>query len=235
MIKCLKCNKSVKGRIKGLCNNCHRLYKQSLLPKILCFCGCGELIPSLTLDNKPSKYKKGHSSKGKNNPSYNNGISNDKEYIIISKPNHPFVRTNGFVPAHRLVYEHYLKILFDEDIYIPKNIEIDHINKNKQDNSLINLRPLYKGQHTKRHIDERKEQRIKYMNKIFCNLCNGKTTYNKYNGEIWIKDLDGYLCRNCYEHIRRLRKRLGLLPLSTIAPKKLGYKWLSLENILKNY
>jgi hypothetical protein len=199
LIKCLKCSKLVKGRSKGLCRNCDRLYKQSLLPKIYCFCGCGELIPSLTLDNKPSKYKKGHHIKGKNNPYFNNGRSIDKEYIIISKSDHPYTRINKFVPEHRLIYEHYLYILFDEPIYIPKEIDIDHINKNKKDNSLINLRPLYKSQHIKRHAKERREL---IDNNRFCFWCS------KQGKKIrWFRYGYNWICRHCNNKYLSIQQR----------------------------
>lgn len=173
----------VKGRTKGYCNVCYRIYKQNLLPKILCFCGCKELIPSLNVFGEPMKYKKGHSSKGSGNPMYNNGISNDKEYIIISKPDHPNKRINGFVPQHRLVMEQHI------GRYLTKDEHIHHKDGNRKNNHISNLQIVSNSEHIKLEKAILRELRYKRI----CFLCGkmGKTIR-------WFKHLgDKWICRSC--------------------------------------
>lgn len=92
--------------------------------------------------------KQGHNSVGSMHNMWKGGIcSNYEGYILCYSPDHPYKNTRNTVYEHRLVYEHYLKILFDEDIYIPKGIDIHHINGDIRDNSLINIEPLTKQYH----------------------------------------------------------------------------------------
>lgn len=150
---CIDCGKEVLKRFtKGRCHNCYEhnrgLKRQAQAPKIYCADGCGELIPSIDINGNPMRYKHTHNMNGEHNHNWNGGIYPDsKGYLLCYKPDHPFSNSKGYVLEHRLIYEHYLKILFDEDIYIPRDIDIHHINKNIQDNSLINIEPLTKQYH----------------------------------------------------------------------------------------
>ena len=114
-------------------------------------CECGNpncLIPVLNKKGKFQKFKHGHNSVGCNHNMWNGGEYPTYEgYIVCYAPNHPFKNSRNCVYKHRLIYEHYLKILFDEDIYIPKGIDIHHINGDIQDNSLINIEPLTRSYH----------------------------------------------------------------------------------------
>jgi hypothetical protein len=91
--------------------------------------------------------------------------------------------------------------MFDEHIYIPKDIEIHHINENVQDNSLINLQPLTKSEH--RSITAKKDK-----SNVFCLLCGNKTRIDKKGYEGWCKYLDGYICNKCYMKEYRKNKKL---------------------------
>ena len=91
---------------------------------------------------------------------------------------------------HRLIFEHYLKIVFDEYVYIPRNIEIDHNNNDKQDNSLINLNCFTRKEHKFKH---RKD-----MSDRFCLLSGDKTGIDKEGYERWHKYKDGFICNKCY-------------------------------------
>lgn len=124
-----------------------------------CLCGCGNEIKIRT-SHYLKRFKNGHNASildqkdikrrtGQDHPMWKGGVYIDKKdgYLLKMVYNHPYKTKNGQVGVHRLVYEHYLKILFDEDIYIPREIEIDHIDGNVQNNALVNLRPLTKSQH----------------------------------------------------------------------------------------
>lgn len=181
---CSKCGKtSYRGLSKKLCHDCYRYYKQSLLDKIPCACNCGELIPCKDLNGKPMRYKKGHIAKGKNNPSYNNGISNDKDYIIISKPDHPNARTNGFIPQHRFIMEQHL------GRYLTKTEHVHHRDGNKKNNDISNLQLM---KDNSEHMKLEKTILKELISKRICLIC--KITNIKTR---WSKHLDGYICRSC--------------------------------------
>lgn len=62
-------------------------------------------------------------------------------YILVKKPNHPFCRSNGYVPLHRLIME--VKI----GRFLDSNEDVHHINGIKDDNSLKNLLLLSRSEH----------------------------------------------------------------------------------------
>ena len=109
----------------------------------LCECGCGETTTFYR--GRFRKYLKGHCNRGKDHSGNKEGnwkggkYKHMSGYILIKKPDHPYCNKNGYVYAHRLIYEHYLKIIFDEDVYIPVDWDIDHINHIRDQNNLINL------------------------------------------------------------------------------------------------
>src|SRR5690349_16101301 len=83
-----------------------------------CACGCGYLVKIIDKGGRIRSLKQGHNSMGENHNMWKGGITSNYEgYILCYAPNHPFKTIRNSVYAHRLIYEHYLKILFDEDIY----------------------------------------------------------------------------------------------------------------------
>jgi hypothetical protein len=111
-------------------------------------------------------------------------------YIKIISKNHPNKDGQNYVFEHRLIYEHYLSIMFDEQIYLPKHMDIHHINGIKNDNRLINLQLVTKKEHRILHNKDH--------SKTFCILCNSKTTYIRGNGRPrWSIYENGYICRKC--------------------------------------
>jgi hypothetical protein len=138
-------------------------------------------------------------------------------YTLYYRPDHPFCNSNNYIQDHRLVYEHYFKILFDEDIYIPKELEIHHIDKNIQNNSLINLEPITKSSHTKIHNPKKD-----YFN-VVCSICGCTETYihPKTGHEEWFDDeINGWKCKKCYmrkynKEIRKIRRKSKYKLMST--------------------
>ena len=107
---------------------------------IFCACGCGQILLKYDWRYRERKFIDSHVKVpryGKDNNKWNGGIRETEKYIYVSKKDHPFADFHGYVRTHSLVYEHYLKILFDEDIYIPREIHIHHIDNNGKNNSLI--------------------------------------------------------------------------------------------------
>ncbi len=75
---------------------------------------------------------------GNKNYFWNGGIKHDREYILIYIPTHPFANQSGYVYEHRLVMEKHL------GRYLEKNEIPHHINGDRSDNRIENLR-LFDG------------------------------------------------------------------------------------------
>lgn len=144
---CIDCGKYVKPLRKQRCNTCYRKWNMREAPKRKCICDprCQIMIPSIRYDGKPNYYAKMHNTRGGNHYNWKGGIQESGEYLVIHTPYHPNKRQRNTIPHHRWVYEqHYNCCLL-------RYTEIDHINGDKRDNRIENLRPLYKAQHTSRH------------------------------------------------------------------------------------
>lgn len=91
--------------------------------------------------------------KGEKNPAWRGGISFNKitGYYTSIAPDHPFAWENGRVLTHRLIYEKYLSELAGEEVYIPPELDIHHINGDKTDNRIENMTILFHGDHTTTH------------------------------------------------------------------------------------
>jgi hypothetical protein len=145
MITCIDCCEYKPHEAFQRCKNCYRLYKNPKLNYCKCVCG-GKCA---------GEYIKGHNiyqliGKGEEHNRWNGGKKKHGGYWYTWNPKHPYCDKNGYVATHRLVYEHYLYILFDEHIYIPTEIDIHHIDPVTKDycnNSISNLLPVTKAEH----------------------------------------------------------------------------------------
>lgn len=132
-------------------------------------------------------------------------------YIRIHKPDHPNA-VNGYVLEHRLIYEHYLYILFDEPVYIPTNIVMDHKDKNKQNNALINIKPLTQSEHLSHHMEGNNYGK-KDMTERRCIVCGSTETKlakgNKTPYHHWMKKGNYFQCKKCWmqEYDRKRRSK----------------------------
>ncbi len=87
--------------------------------------------------------------KGKGNPNYKKGKMIKKDgYILIYKPEHPFLNSHQYVYEHRLVMEGFI------GRYLSSKEVVHHINGNKSDNRIENL-ILFKDikDHSKHHYE----------------------------------------------------------------------------------
>lgn len=172
-----------------------------------CQCGyCDDDIPIRTLRGILSIFKHHHQRKGKDSPVYK-GLVNYGPYKVVRRSEHPNAKSNGYVLNHRLVYEHYLKILFDEDIYIPKNIDIHHIIPIDEGgtDALINLTCLTKSEHMRYH-------KTKDMSDRICRVCGSDKTRMIKLGDLirpkWYgSKKDGYICFKCHDKDPIVRQR----------------------------
>lgn len=164
---------------------------------IECKCDCTKLLFRYDKHRTLREYIKGHN--------LSKGGKKCRGYFLVPAPNHPNKDKQGYVSEHHLVYEHYLKILFDEDIYIPKGIDIHHINGNKLDNNIINLIPLTHSEHTR--LEKKgatyKPRKRKDTSNRFCLICDGKP---KSYGN-WYRYNNGFICNTCHDHIRRSKNK----------------------------
>jgi hypothetical protein len=152
-----------------------------------CHCGiCNEDIPIRSKQRILQRYKKGHF--------YFAGVKNCGLYKTIYKPDHPYTMKDKYVLNHRLIYEHYLKILFDEDIYIPPDIEIHHIIPVDEGgtDALINLIPATHKEHAGYHLIDTSDR--------ICGICGSDKTHIKPNGRpVWYGNKEkGFKCDICY-------------------------------------
>lgn len=179
-----------------------------------CKCGCNQEISVRTKHGDLARFKHNHSQRGITNSMYKNGFWTDKKgYVHVYAPNHPNRPKRGsndkhsnHILAHRLVYEHYLFILFDEEVFIPDEYHIHHIIPVKEggSNALVNLQLVTHEEHRKLHKKDFSDR--------FCVLCNSnKTSINKKNNSIWYKFQGGYICVRCYcinKKIEETNKRI---------------------------
>lgn len=102
--------------------------------------------------------RKGHYSL--KTPKYRLGHSGG--YIQLKEPNHPLASKGGYVYEHRLIY--YEKISKEvsscqicEKPVSWNNVHIDHIDENRRNNSMENLRALCNGCNVSRNRDFTKQ------------------------------------------------------------------------------
>jgi hypothetical protein len=69
-------------------------------------------------------------------------------YVYIFRPEHPLAHADGYVAQHRMV-------VYDAGIEVPDGYTVHHVNHNRVDNRLENLRVMTGSEHASHHIEER--------------------------------------------------------------------------------
>lgn len=175
-----------------------------------CQCGyCDEDITIRTSAGYLRKYIIGHHLNGKKALNWKGGETNSGPYKVLYRPDHPFKDKRGYVLKHRLIYEHYLKIMFDEDVYIPKHIEIHHnipVDEGGTD-ALINLTCMTRSEHRIHH-------NLEDMSDRFCSICGSDKTRMIKLGDLirpkWYgSKKNGFKCNKCYHKDPIVKERVA--------------------------
>lgn len=193
---------------KYFCKKCKD--KNYLIP---CECGtCEDIITRYHRNGVYRKYAFNHhfrlaknkrDQRGEKNCNYKGGIYFDDGYwMLTGKGDHPNSQKNGHIPRH--VYNFTVRegVLF---CCMLKWGRVHHKIPVKEGGTddLENLEGIMLTKHISHH-------KTKDMSDRKCNLCNGKTYTNSKGYEDWRKDINGYLCVNCYLMIDNFKKRFGL-------------------------
>jgi hypothetical protein len=142
--------------------------------------------------------------RGSNHPRWKGGETIDRQgYIHVYNPTHPYRDYKNRVLKHRLIYEHYLLILTDDEIFIPETHDIHHtipVNEGGT-NALANLQLLTRAEHRKTHFIN-----PDITNRL-CLFCGGKTCKRKKGYETWHKYQGGFICDKCHQRERRKKEK----------------------------
>lgn len=158
-----------------------------------CNCNCGQEVNIRRVDGYLRRFINNHHMRGENNNHWQGGIIYHNGYIMDLRPNHPKCDSKGYVRRHRLVYEeHYNCCLLSF-------VHIHHVDENKHNNDISNLRPIYNSQHVRHHSLGKKYDRVDFSGRI-CKICNSDETYIKTNGKPqWLGNVkEGFLCKKCH-------------------------------------
>ena len=125
-----------------------------------CLCDCKTQISIRNKQGYLQKYKHGHnwrnkkreSRTGENAAHWKGGLSYDHGYTMEYSPNHPRKVNKRYIRQHRFIYEEYYNCC------LLRYVDIHHIDGNKQNNDIINLRPIYAKDHIKIHKPKRKKK-----------------------------------------------------------------------------
>lgn len=208
--KCDNCGKIKPDVHRGLCQSCyknkHARVKQLLAPLKKCECSeeCQEMIPSITMEGKPARFKEGHSQKGKNNNMYKRGwFMKDNYKILTGYYDHPNASKKGELPEHVLVMTEYLNRPLEKGEVVH---HIDPVREGYCNNDISNLQLVDRSKHLTIHNNEREYTR-KDMTGTICIECGSDKTYpDTRTGEPhWmLHPVTGkpYVCEKCYKRIK---------------------------------
>lgn len=190
---CIDCNKKP-IKAKDRCRNCYKFFRLRLKhfesPLIRCSCSldCPEMIHSINLKGKPAKYKQGHNLnlKGELNSQWKGGRVKIGDYWYLRKPNHPNAQKSGYIAEHVFLMSQHLGRPLE------KGEVVHHINEDKEDNRIENLKLVTIQTHPLEHLTD--------MSDRICAICDSHETYIDKNGSpLWhFYGSEAFICNNCY-------------------------------------
>lgn len=191
---CIDCNKNP-VRAKNRCVNCYKKFRikqiQLQAPKRKCICSpdCEEMICSIGSEGQPILFAKGHNLKlgGELHPKWKGGRIKIGYYWYLRVPQHPNADSRGYVAEHIFVMSSWLRRP------LKRGEVVHHINEDKEDNRLENLKLTTVQLHPTEHIID--------MSGRICAICDGKTWIDpKNNRPVWHEYGDqAYICHTCYQ------------------------------------
>ena len=164
---------------------------------VFCACGCGTTMERLdkygrVRDFIHNHHRNGHKAKpgeydnraGVNASNWKGGICKHKDgYIMILSRGHPFEDSRHYVMEHRLIWERH-----NNAILLPW-ADVHHINGDKKDNRIQNIRAMMKRDHTILS-NHKKEKKITTINCVYCN--------SLFTDETWVIKRGRRFCsRSC--------------------------------------
>lgn len=131
------------------------------------------------------------------------GVKLSKGYRYISKPDHHFANSQGYVAEHRLVVEE------QWNCCLLPHTDVHHRDGNKLNNIWYNLWPMMRGQHTLLNEPEKRLVWHPIPTDMKCSICDDNKTNIKHGYPSW-HILEGqYVCNRCNARGRyRLMSRL---------------------------
>ena len=140
------------------CHGHNRRCRPAYLGPQLCKCGCGRLVYFDTTHGRLAEYCRGHHMRtrpasGPHAPSWRGGRSlTTQGYISIYRPGHPLCDASGYGLEHRIV-------LYDAGYRFRPGDVTHHVNGDRTDNRLENLRVLTIADHLRLHRRQPHEHR----------------------------------------------------------------------------
>lgn len=142
------------------------------------------------------------------------------KYKIIYKPNHPNANAYGYLPEHRYVMSKFLGRPLE------KGEDVHHINGDKKDNRIENLKLLNHSEHSVITYKENPYRPGRPVGTedttIFTRVCcidpSHITRKNKQDGKPrWCIFGDGFLCSKCYDTIKSHNKHTRQLAIDIMS------------------
>lgn len=157
-----------------------------------CKCGCDKDIVVRNTSGYLKKFEHGHNSDFRKN-----GFTTHNGYDSIYKPNYHSVRSAGYVFYHRWTYEQFYKCC------LLSWIDIHHINGDTHDNTIMNLRPLIRNEHS--------SLKKKDMSNRKCIICNTLVSIESSGARHWYRHpitKEEWVCIICQRKILRRIKSI---------------------------
>lgn len=140
---------------------------------------------------------------GENHPGWHGGFMIREGRVYLRAEGHPFASVDGghYVLRYRLIMEDYLTKQFGYKVFLDPKLIVHHINHNKQDDIIENLRIVTPSEHMRSHP----EILPRIPNDRRCDKCGSR---DSDGWKIIDEQNNKYWCRRCLQldYDRNIRK-----------------------------